>query len=133
MSAFPFQKPRGNTNLLNAAELSAQTLPQSPKENSPNWRKDPLIFHRLRMAQYPWRWQLLQLFIAFGILSSIGSILGHFSGEQQPQWLQTVTLNSLIATLATLLRNTLVTIVDEGKVFVYQASRKKTAHMNISM
>ncbi|KAK9774088.1 hypothetical protein AB5N19_06921 [Seiridium cardinale] len=73
---------------------------------------DGTLLRRLQKAFLPWKWQATQLLIAFGTLASIISVLDRLSGEQQPKWLQGFTLNSLIAILATLLRGTLVTVVE---------------------
>jgi hypothetical protein len=54
-------------------------------------------------------------FICLGIMISIAVMLGLCNQQPQPKWNVGLNLKTVVALLATLLRSSLVTVVEEGK------------------
>lgn len=88
----------------------------SKSDTSPKTRRT--LRSQIWVAVSPWRWQIAEIVLSAGILASILIILGQYNEQRQPQLVQNITLNSLVAILATLLRGTLVSVVEEGKQYL---------------
>ncbi|KAH8816597.1 hypothetical protein F5884DRAFT_776755 [Xylogone sp. PMI_703] len=58
-----------------------------------------------------WRWEILSLALALGILLTIFATLVHFNGREVPRWPLTINLNTLIALLSTVFRATTLVAV----------------------
>jgi hypothetical protein len=68
----------------------------------------------LSMLRIWWKeWALIAFVV--GIMITITSILSIYDQQPQPKWNISLNLNTVIALLATLLRSSLVTVVEEGK------------------
>lgn len=88
----------------------------SKSDTGPRMRRT--LRSQIWVAVSPWRWQIAETVLSAGILASILIILGQYNEQRQPQLVQNITLNSLVAILATLLRGTLVSVVEEGKQYL---------------
>lgn len=60
-----------------------------------------------------WIWEVLSLCLAIGMLVAIVLVLNHFHGQIVPQWRFSITINTLVALLATIARAAILTAVAE--------------------
>lgn len=60
-----------------------------------------------------WKWEVFSCVLAIGTLGSMYGILQHYDGHRIPDWGTAINLSTLIALMATLLRNMLVFVVAE--------------------
>ncbi|KAI0543984.1 hypothetical protein F4679DRAFT_566587 [Xylaria curta] len=51
-----------------------------------------------------WKWEIIAMFLAMGLLGSIYGILKRYDGQRLPDWGSAININSLIAVLSTILR-----------------------------
>jgi hypothetical protein len=69
--------------------------------------------------------------MAIGAFLAIVTILAVYNNEEQPAWKYSLNINTLVAILSTLLRASLVVIVEEGKHYTtsstYEANRAKSS------
>lgn len=63
-----------------------------------------------------WWAELALSALATAILVAIISLLANFHGKPQPSWTFGLNLNSLVALMATLLRSSILMVVEEGEV-----------------
>jgi hypothetical protein len=76
--------------------------------------KEPSFLKQLLFVLQTWWKEWVLLCLATGILIAIVVVLRCFNDQPQPNWSLGLNLNTIIAVLATLLRSSLVTIVEEG-------------------
>lgn len=62
-----------------------------------------------------WWTELLSLVLAIGALIAIAVTMAEYNKKEQPAWKHTISLNTLVAVLSTLLRACMVFVVEEGK------------------
>jgi hypothetical protein len=62
-----------------------------------------------------WWAETISLLMAIGAFLAIVTILAVYDNQEQPAWKYSLNLNTLVAILSTLLRASLVVIVEEGK------------------
>lgn len=72
---------------------------------SPSRRENPLL---------SWVWEGLLVLSAVGLMTAIVVILARYQDQPQPSWSLGININTIIAILATLLRNNIVMVVEEG-------------------
>lgn len=78
-------------------------------------QEEPSFSSGLLFVLRAWWKEWVLVLVAIGILAAITIILRLFNDQPQPNWNQSLNLNTMIAVLATLLRSSLVTVVEEGK------------------
>jgi hypothetical protein len=61
-----------------------------------------------------WWTETISLLMAIGAFLAIVTILAIYDNQEQPAWKYSLNLNTLVAILSTLLRASLVVIVEEG-------------------
>jgi hypothetical protein len=61
-----------------------------------------------------WAKECLLVLIATGLLIAIALILASYNHQPQPGWELGLNLHTIIALLATIIRSTLVVVVEEG-------------------
>ncbi|KAI1484466.1 hypothetical protein F5X96DRAFT_664094 [Biscogniauxia mediterranea] len=58
-----------------------------------------------------WSWEFFTLGLSFASMSAIIAVLVHFNGQPFPQWPYEITLNTLVALLATILRASMADVI----------------------
>lgn len=61
-----------------------------------------------------WTWEIVTIIIALGAVGSIMGVLARFNGQALPEWPYYITLNALIALLATVTTATMSISLDNG-------------------
>jgi hypothetical protein len=91
-----------------------------------------LYSSRKRRVLRFWAWEILSVFLAMGLLVAIFSILVHFNGRPVPSLPFSITLNTLIALLATIMRLSIIFAVAEilGQAKWLWFSRPTASPMN---
>jgi Protein of unknown function (DUF3176) len=77
-----------------------------------------------------WWTEAVSLFMAIGAFLAIVTILAVYDNEEQPAWKYSLNLNTLVAILSTLLRASLVVIVEEGKQSIFFFLESWSANRN---
>jgi hypothetical protein len=62
-----------------------------------------------------WSWEFLYLLLATASFVAIVFVLVKFNNKAQPDWPHSINLSALIALLATILRSSLVVVIEESK------------------
>jgi len=107
------------------AELIAEESQSSEDRKLPNIldkrvqairKRNSNLAHRGRRyrAKQFWIPELISLLLAFGSFTAILIILEKFNGNLQPNWHRGITINAVIAVLATSFRACLAIIAEEG-------------------
>ncbi|KAI1774869.1 hypothetical protein F4818DRAFT_54350 [Hypoxylon cercidicola] len=60
-----------------------------------------------------WKSEILELVLGLAVLIAIAVLLNEYNGEQQPEWLYSFNLSSIVAVLSTVFRGALLAVVDE--------------------
>ncbi len=61
-----------------------------------------------------WKWEILSLLFAAGLIAAIFAILAHFDGQQVPQWPLQINLTTLVSLLATIFKAATISVVAEA-------------------
>lgn len=64
-----------------------------------------------------WAYECVLVIFALGLLAAIVSILASFQHQPQPSWGLGINLNTVIALLATFLRNSILMVIEQGQWF----------------
>lgn len=77
----------------------------------------PSLHSKPQRSNFKWLWipEWLSLFLAFGSFISIVALLWVFHQRVQPHWRHNITINAVVAVLATSLRACLAMVSQEGK------------------
>jgi hypothetical protein len=78
-----------------------------------------------------WIPELLSLLLGMGSFIAILAVLKAFEGNLQPNWRHGITINAVVAVLATSLRSCLVVVAEEGEA--NDLFSKPIAHISIAI
>ncbi|KAI5925168.1 hypothetical protein F4810DRAFT_661303 [Camillea tinctor] len=105
-SPWSFKKPPTytTTSLRASSEQNESGQEQTPQ-------KQPYSSRRRCHFFGVWSWELFTLGLSFASMSAIIAVLVHFNGQPFPQWPYEITLNTLVALLATILRASMADVI----------------------
>jgi hypothetical protein len=103
----------GSNNTLHTAADSLLRPEKSMVNSTGSYaRQKPM--HAAWTSIQQWRLEWMLMIIAISILIAIVVVLREFNNIPQPDWKFGLNLSTLIAILATLLRSSLISVVEEG-------------------
>ena len=105
-----------SVNLIDASKTtcSTETFSVTSQDTRNRLARQHHVFIRETFLK-TWAKECLLVLIATGLLIAIASILTSYNHQPQPGWGLGLNLNTIIALLATILRSTLVVVVEEGQ------------------
>ncbi|OAL52627.1 hypothetical protein IQ07DRAFT_678572 [Pyrenochaeta sp. DS3sAY3a] len=101
--------PQSDTTVRSIKSLNQENAPREIRRTRSREHFYDSAFFVLKTWWQEWS----LLLVSVGLLVAITSILRHYHQQPQPSWKLGLSLNSLIAVLATLLRSSIVTVVEE--------------------
>jgi hypothetical protein len=113
-----FLKPKRHDNVFVQATSSASSDVHIKPYGKQN-RTRRTGYGRLALV---WWQEILSFIIAAATFMAIAIILGQYNGQEQPDWKYSLNLSTLVAILSTLLRVSMVVIVEESEYPIHNIS-----------
>ena len=111
--------PNDTTPSEGASLIEAPTVTTGERNKGINTKSEQSLasLRRSRGPLVSWWLEGLATVVSLVLLAAIMAILYHFDGKEQPDWPYWINLNTVVATLSTILRAQLLLVAAEGQSY----------------